>query len=69
LAPETSHSIIAAMQIAKTAQMKAAFHHGSTVPYGIAVATISKSKRVKIALLNKTVSRKGAKAQRRTQRR
>jgi len=47
----TKHSIIAGMQIAKTAQTKAAFHHGSTVPYGIAAITISAASAAKMSLL------------------
>ena len=41
----------ATMQIAKTAQTKAAFHHGSTVPYGMAAITIRPSSAPKTILL------------------
>ena len=40
------------MKIPKTAQMKAAFHHGSTVPYGIGVITITHSNKPKMTLLS-----------------
>ena len=47
-------SISASMQIAKTPQTKAAFHHGSTVPYGIAVRTITATRAQNISLLSKS---------------
>src|SRR5215208_399032 len=63
LDPRTIISRIATMQIANTAHAKAAFHHGSTVPYGMAAMIISPTSEPKIPLLSsfKTVSRKGAK--------
>lgn len=39
------------MQIAKTALTKAAFHHGSTVPYGIGASAINPTSVVNISLL------------------
>src|SRR6185503_16698872 len=56
----------AKMQIANTAQMKAAFHHGSTVPYGIEVRTITAMSAPNNSLFSKAgkkFSRKGAKTQ------
>ena len=50
--PLTKISMIATMQIPKTAQTKAAFHHGSTVPYGIAVIAIRPTSAPKTALLS-----------------
>ena len=46
-------SQIPKMKIPKTAQTKTAFHHGSTVPYGIGVSTTMHSKAPKIILLAK----------------
>src|SRR5215216_398820 len=59
-------STMARMQIAKTAQTKAAFHHGSTVPYGMGVRTIRVRSAPNTSLFNKaersfTQRRKGAK--------
>jgi hypothetical protein len=42
----------AAMQITNTAQTKAAFHHGSAVPYGIAARTIKVTSAMNINLLS-----------------
>src|SRR5688572_25859289 len=56
----------ATIQIAKTTQTKAAFHHGSTVPNGMAAITMSAASAVKTILFSKSEislaqSRKGAK--------
>ena len=54
------------MHIAKTAHTKAAFHHGSTVPYGIGVRTITTISAPNTSLFSKVikdVSRSGATAQ------
>src|SRR6185295_12309425 len=48
-------SISAGMQIANTAQTKVAFHHGSTVPYGIGVRTIRTTRALKISLFSKPI--------------
>jgi hypothetical protein len=44
--------MMATMQIANTAQTKAAFHHGSTVPYGTAAMMITPTSAQKTALLS-----------------
>src|SRR6185369_13412629 len=57
-------SISARMEIANTAQTKAAFHHGSTVPYGIGVRTITAMRAPNTTLfskVDKNFSRKDAK--------
>ena len=46
-------SMSAGMQIANTAQTKAAFHHGSTVPYGIGVRTIRIMRAANTSLFSK----------------
>jgi hypothetical protein len=50
--PLTMLSMMATMQIANTAQTKAAFHHGSTVPYGTAAMMITPTSAQKTALLS-----------------
>ena len=47
-----SLSMSARMQIANTAQTKAAFHHGSTVPYGSGVTTIRMTSATNISLFS-----------------
>ena len=50
--------------MAKTAQTKAAFHHGSTVPYGLGVRTIKTMRALNTILFSKVAnenfSRSGA---------
>jgi len=40
------------IKITNTAQTKAAFHHGSTVPYGIAATTIKATNAAKMVLFS-----------------
>ena len=47
--------MMAKIQIANTAQTKAAFHHGSIVPYGIAANTIDPISAAKTPLLSRSL--------------